>query len=186
LHTDSGGPNYFYDPIVGQDPYYAVCGGFVDYPWIPLHPKCLEIRQRVVDFKKSIPELAESCGATSLGELYEIYHARCESQTHSAGPWPTDPPLIVLHKPHGYYDVTAGHGDHTCSGEYPELLVSTHECIEPRIETDYFYVAIRSLSVSTFGDNRGNIFVSITSSEPRIAIITRCSKNFSASTNRNH
>lgn len=128
LHAVIGGPQQFYDPTqevsLADRLFYTVCDGWDDYPWIGLHPKCLEIAERVLDWKNTIHKPA---GATSLGELYEIYRKRCILQVHAQGPWPVEPPLIVLHEPHGYFGAAKGQGEfaeHNWGYHESEVLVN--------------------------------------------------------------
>jgi hypothetical protein len=152
-----GGPQQFYDPTqegsLADRLFYSVCDGWEDYPWIGLHPKCLEIAERVLDWKKTSPE---PTGATSMGELYETYRRRCILQVQARGPWPVDPPLCVLHEPHGYYGADKGHGAYKeCVWNYhePETLVNI--CAHSRdIHRLTFPIGIRSLSLPTAGNNR--------------------------------
>jgi hypothetical protein len=113
LYVIIGGPQQFYDPTqeVSEEEgrlFYTLFDGEEDYPWIGLHLKCVEIAERVLDWKKTSPK---PTGATSLGELYEVYRKRCILQVHAQFPWPVEPPLIVLHEPHGYYGAAKGQGE---------------------------------------------------------------------------
>jgi hypothetical protein len=90
-----GGPEAFYDPTSNGPlnwKYYTInniwqeCG----HPWISVHPKCLEIARRVVDFRNAkagntIDADTDDVPATNLGRLYEIYRARCDAQCSALG-----------------------------------------------------------------------------------------------------
>lgn len=126
-----GGPYRFFDPKVSQSPldrqYFTVCDFYEDYPYIPFHPKCLEIATRVVDSKRIIGAQSSSAGATSPGKLYEIYRERGLAQYGHRTPWPNEPPYIILHEPHDFYGATEGHGDWVWNIHEPKLMVSTHK-----------------------------------------------------------
>jgi hypothetical protein len=105
LHASrtEGGPYSFYDPTV-EGPlnrkYYAINNIWQDdgHPWIAVHPKCLEIATRVVDFRKAtsrsiIYSDADNAPATDLVRLYRIYRARCDAQSRDYECFPYSPPF---------------------------------------------------------------------------------------------
>lgn len=71
-----------------------------------MHPKCLEIAERVVDLKKSVLGDAVSKHlATSLGRLYAILRRRCVVQAQVHGIWPHEPPFLVVWEPHEFFGI---------------------------------------------------------------------------------
>jgi hypothetical protein len=77
-----GEPESFYDPTSSDWPrkFYSINNMWQEdgHPSIAVHPKCLSIAERVVDFKKILlGDNVEQYAATSLGCLYEIYRQRC-------------------------------------------------------------------------------------------------------------
>jgi hypothetical protein len=124
LHTPrtEGGPYSFYDAPAdvpsdqeGAAPirtYYAINDIWQDdgYPWIAVHPKCLEIATRVVDFKKATSgntdsnvDYAPGPPATDLSSLYYIYRARCKAQSRDSDCHPHSPPFVIVWEPHNYF-----------------------------------------------------------------------------------
>jgi hypothetical protein len=110
-----GGPNAFYDPTLNEPiwkKYHTINNIWQDdhHPWIGVHPKCLEIATRVVDFRNAqagniidADADADDGPATNLGRLYEIYCSRCERQTSCLKQLPFDPPFVVVWEPHRFF-----------------------------------------------------------------------------------
>jgi hypothetical protein len=146
LHASftDGGPNAFYDPTVNgpfDRKYYTINNIWQDdgHPWIAVHPKCLEIATRVVDFRNAkagnaIDSDADDVSATNLGRLYEIYRARCDAQSRCPDHrfLPSYPPFVIVWEPHMYF----GFGYSIWGPSYywqegdPELSVSVARMFE--------------------------------------------------------
>ena len=116
LHASrtEGGPYSFYDPAddIITRKYYAINDSWQDdgYPWIAVHPKCLEIATRVVDFRKATSgntspddDYAPGPPATDLSSLYYIYRARCDAQSRDSNCHPHSPPFVIVWEPHNYF-----------------------------------------------------------------------------------
>jgi hypothetical protein len=135
LHASltDGGPEAFYDPTSTgplNRKYYTINNIWQEggHPWISVHPKCLEIARRVVDFRNAkagntIDADTDDVPATNLGRLYEIYRARCDAQCCALGCFPYDPPFNVIWEPHKYFDSGIRYG--TVSGMKETLTLST-------------------------------------------------------------
>jgi len=131
-----GGPSAFYDPTLNEPfrkKYHTINNIWQDdhHPWIAVHPKCLEIATRVVDFRNAkaaniINADADDGPATNLGRLYEIYRSRCDRQTNYPMQLPYDPPFVVVWEPHRFF----GFASSLCGPRYdweegdPRLSVS--------------------------------------------------------------
>lgn len=109
-----GGPSHFYDPTLEpfRKKFHTINDIWQDdrHPWVGVHPKCLEIASRVVDFRNSKAgnildaDVDADDGPTmNLGRLYEIYRSRCDHQTNYSSRMPFGPPFIVVWEPHRFF-----------------------------------------------------------------------------------